>query len=442
MCECQFTNCPNMCYHLSWSCHLNKCVKNDLDINNLNDMILLFFIFFINIFASISGIGGGGLLIPLYILLGNFSMSYAIPHTVLNIACSSLIRFIILFNKRHPINSKRYLIDFSILFILISFDGNLSYLGYVLNQILPDYITFLSILLILSFLGYKTFLKFKQQYYIENDIKNNNIELNNIYTIDGISTMIKSNVEIEIDGITLNIDKKTYSIIKNWFQFQKRGENRNIRYVYLFVTFMLSITFFLLSYFRQNIKKCSDNFNIYLIFQILLTSVFSFIFGFYVYKNYKYRKQNDFLFLKGDISWNLKNLVKFSLFGTITGIISTYLGIGGGMLITPFLLSNNILPEVVVATNSVSTFFSASISTSQYIFTGQILFNYGIYTSLLSMLGSYIGLKTSHIILKKINRKSFITFILFIIILLSEILLIISNWDINIFQSKFKNFCI
>ena len=97
--------------------------------------------------------------------------------------------------------------------------------------------------------------------------------------------MITSNVELEIDGITLNIDKKTYSIIKNWFQFQKRGENRNIRYVYLFVTFMLSITFFLLSYFRQNIKKCSDNFNIYLIFQILLTSVFSFIFGFYVYKN-------------------------------------------------------------------------------------------------------------------------------------------------------------
>ena len=58
------------------------------------------------------------------------------------------------------------------------------------------------------------------------------------------------------------------------------------------------------------------------------------------------------------------------------------------------------------------------------------------------MLGSYIGLKTSHIILKKINRKSFITFILFVIILLSEILLIISNWNINIFQSKFKNFCI
>jgi len=442
MCECQFTNCPNMCDHLSWSCHLNKCVKHDLDINNLNDMILLFFIFFINIFASVSGIGGGGLLIPLYILLGNFSMSYAIPHTVLNIACSSLIRFIILFNKRHPTNSKRYLIDFSILFILISFDGNLSYLGYILNQVLPDYVTFLSILVILSFLGYKTLLKFKQQYYIENDIKNNNVELTNIYTIDGISTMIKNNIEIEIDGITLNIDKKTYSIIKKWFQFQKRGENKHIRYVYLFVTFMLSMTFFLLSYFRQNIKKCSDNFNIYLIFQILLTSFFSFLFGFYVYKNYKYRKQNNFLFLKGDINWNLKNLVKFSLFGTITGIISTYLGIGGGMLVTPFLLSNNILPEVVIATNSVSTFFSASISTSQYIFTGQILFNYGIYTSLLSMLGSYIGLKTSHIILKKINRKSFITFILFVIILLSEILLIISNWNINIFQSKFKNFCI
>ena len=29
MCECQFTNCPNMCDHLSWSCHLNKCVKHE-----------------------------------------------------------------------------------------------------------------------------------------------------------------------------------------------------------------------------------------------------------------------------------------------------------------------------------------------------------------------------------------------------------------------------
>lgn len=46
MCKCQFTNCPNMCDHFSWSCHLNKCVKHDLDINNSNDILLIIFYIF------------------------------------------------------------------------------------------------------------------------------------------------------------------------------------------------------------------------------------------------------------------------------------------------------------------------------------------------------------------------------------------------------------
>ena len=440
MCNCEFTNCSNICNQL-WSCQMNECVKNDFQWNVSNDIFLLLCIFFINILASISGIGGGGLLIPLYILLGNFNISYAIPHTVLNIAAGSLIRFVILFNRRHTLNSRRYLIDFTILFILVPFDGNLSYFGYVLNKMLPDYITLLSILIILTFVSYKTFSKFKKQYIIEKNIQIKEIELNKIYTIDGISTMIHDQIDINIDGLDLNIDRKSYLLIKRWFSSMKSGENKKTRYMYLLCTFFLSVLFFTFSYFRKNLETCSNLFYIHMCSQLIVTSLISLLFSYYVYKNYIYRKKNNFLFLKGDINWNYKILIKFILFATFTGIISTYLGIGGGMLITPFLLTHNVLPEVVVATNSISTFFSSSISTSQYIFTGKILFKYGIYTSLLSMFGSYLGLKLSHHIMKKFKRKSFITFILFIIVLTSEILLIISNWNIEMFNQKIKNFC-
>jgi uncharacterized membrane protein YfcA len=430
MCECLFKNCPINCTSEFYSCaNINnelKCIKNDFFFNS-SDIILVFVIFFTNIFCSLVGVGGGGILLPVYMILANFSISYAIPHTVLNIMFSSLIRLIILFNKKHNISNKRFLIDFSIILILVPFDGNLSYIGYILNFISPNVVILAIIILLLSFINFKLMKKY---------ISECNLEKDNIikYNINGISKSIEKVIKIEIEDEVLKN-------IKKWFSHNNFGENKLRRYFYLLIVFLFSLLFFGLSFFRTKFKKCSNSFIIYNILSILFTTVLSIISAIYVYKQYKYRKDNKFKFIKGDIDWSINKIIKFSLFGTFTGIISTFLGIGGGILVSPFLLFNNVLQEVIVSTNSVSTFFSSSISTSQYIFTGQILPYYGIVTSIASMIGSFIGINLNYLFNKKYKKKSLLTLVLFIITFISEILLIIKNINSNSSTSESINFC-
>ena len=116
----------------------------------------------------------------------------------------------------------------------------------------------------------------------------------------------------------------------------------------------------------------------------------------------------------------------------------------GGMLISPFLIYMNILPEVISATNSVSTFFSSFISSIQYINSGKLLPIYSLIFFILSGISSYIGLKLSFYIIKKFKRRSYIIFILALIILISTILLTIISINKIITgknNNNFMNFC-
>lgn len=115
------------------------------------------------------------------------------------------------------------------------------------------------------------------------------------------------------------------------------------------------IIIFIFSYTRKLIEHCSLAYWLQYVGQFL----FGVSIGFLVYniKKYKQRKKDNFMFIKEDIEWNVKNSIIYAVFGFTTGIVSTYLGIGGGMIVSPFLISMGINPEIIVATNSMSTFF-------------------------------------------------------------------------------------
>ena len=60
--------------------------------NPHNDVILTFLVTFISIITTIGGVGGGGLLIPIYMLIGGFELIESIPLTILTILGDTLTR--------------------------------------------------------------------------------------------------------------------------------------------------------------------------------------------------------------------------------------------------------------------------------------------------------------------------------------------------------------
>lgn len=389
------------------------------------DILTLFLVFFISIITTIGGVGGGGLLIPTYMLVSKFSLEEAIPLSVVTILGDTLVRIIVLYNKKHPLNEKRYLIDMMPILLIVPFDGNSSFIGVILSEISPQSFTIILIILVLGFTFYKSISKAIRSFLKENIYLNeesNNLEM---VMIDGIAEYF--NAEQVREARQNNLGE---------------GDTLNDKLIKTGIIFLSILIISIFSITRSLIDKCSLYYWIHIFSQFFIVGVIGFLIIKYISNDYEKKRQNNYIFLEGDIIWKKENIIKFILIATVTGALSTYMGIGGGMLITPIMMQVGMIPEVVVATSSITTFFSSTISTINYILVGKLLINYGLLYSFVSAFGSIFGLILSNIILSKFKRQSIIIFIVSLILFTSIILLItnsLTNNDLSEF--KFNNFC-
>lgn len=102
------------------------------------------------ILAAGGGIGGGGILVPIYILILGFQPKYAIPLsnvTVFGGAVASTMRNV---RKRHPI-ADRPLIDWDLIVVMEPPTVAGALIGANLNKILPEAVIAVMLALLLSF---------------------------------------------------------------------------------------------------------------------------------------------------------------------------------------------------------------------------------------------------------------------------------------------------
>ena len=387
------------------------------------DIILIILVFIISIITTIGGVGGGGLLIPTYLLVGQFELKYAIPLSVVTILGDTLVRVIKLFKKKHPLNKKRLLIDLSPILLLVPFDGNTSFIGLILAQSTPPIFTIILIIITLGYTFYKSITKaikvfLKENLFLQDD---NKFEL------------------VMIDGIGEYFDKKEFIDLENNNQIGDSLYDQSKKCLFLLFSILLIAMF---SITRDLVDKCSPLYWLQIFLQFITIGILGYVIVRYVSNDYSNKRNINYAFLEGDIVWSNKNISKFIVIASITGFLSTYMGIGGGMLITPIMINVGMIPEVVVATSSISTLFSSIISCINYIIEGNFLWKYGITFATSSALGSIVGLKISDYILQRFKRQSVIIFIVSLILFTSIILLTynsISSYNVNDF--KFNNFC-
>ncbi|CAL0322113.1 unnamed protein product [Lupinus luteus] len=128
---------------------------------------------------------------------------------------------------------------------------------------------------------------------------------------------------------------------------------------------------------------------------------------------------------KGDQGTHLPlyHLILASLCGLLAGTIGGLLGIGTGFVMGPLFLELGIAPQVASATATFGMTFSASISVVQYYLLNRFPVPYALYLTLVAAIAAYIG---QHIINKLVNlfgRASLIIFVLAFTIFVSTIAL-------------------
>merc|ERR1712176_845530 len=113
--------------------------------------------------AAGGGIGGGGILVPIYILVMGFSPKHGIPLSNVTVFGGAIANMILNSRKRHPL-ADRPLIDWDLILVMEPLTIAGALLGAFLNKILPEqFLTFMLVLL-LSFTAYNSLKKAIKMY--------------------------------------------------------------------------------------------------------------------------------------------------------------------------------------------------------------------------------------------------------------------------------------
>lgn len=377
--ECvDYSWCPVDCNSIMWTC-FNNCEHKELFPLNYTDIFMFILITLTSCLSTLSGVGGGALDTIIIMTIGDFPIEQSVPLSLCGIFGTAVIKFCYFVLRRNPLNTFEYLTNYKIVFFFVPLYGTCSYIGYLLNSQSPFLLTMIVLLLVISFSIYKTTVKIFSVYFSSRKLNKIRTEIDGIYDI----IVEKENIETH-DSKTILNDYFPFSV--TLYELKLYCNIKNKRHFYTII--LLNLVCLAISGYILFFTLLKKNMTFYAIFifalQCAITFISILIFGVYVYAT---KKENKY----GNLNWSFLNILKLCIASCITGVISSYVGIGGGMILNPILVSMKVMPHIVVATYSVATFYSVSTTLMQYIVFGNFNFGYGIAVFFTGIIGSLCG---------------------------------------------------
>merc|ERR1719270_872372 len=108
--------------------------------------------------------------------------------------------------------------------------------------------------------------------------------------------------------------------------------------------------------------------------------------------------------------WRLGDVISYQFMGVFTGCFAGLVGVGGGLIFSPFFLVMGMDPAASVATSSTCVIFTSSSTTMQYLLTDRIIMTLTLVYGVINLFASYVGTRFTHFLQDHYGtRKSFIT---------------------------------
>jgi hypothetical protein len=111
--------------------------------------------------AVMSGIGGGGIIVPLLIIFYKLDTKNAVATSGFTILTGSITRYLITLNERHPDKPGATCVDYAITNVMLPAILMGSVIGVFFNIIFPDIAVETMLTLLLAFLTWNAYKKFR-----------------------------------------------------------------------------------------------------------------------------------------------------------------------------------------------------------------------------------------------------------------------------------------
>lgn len=126
-------------------------------------------------------------------------------------------------------------------------------------------------------------------------------------------------------------------------------------------------------------------------------------------------------FNEGDVIFEGKALTTIILIGLIGGLVAGALGLGGGSIYNPALLSLGVHPKVSGATGMFLVLFSTINTCLINFLNGYLDVYYAMWISAFSLLGSVLGMWATDKVVKMTGKPSIMVWVLVFVFILSTI---------------------
>ena len=151
---------------------------------------------------------------------------------------------------------------------------------------------------------------------------------------------------------------------------------------------------------------------------------------------------------RSDIRFQGKQLTFLILLGLFGGLGAGALGIGGGAIFTPALISLGIPPLVTTATGLYLVLFSKVASCVIYFLNNELNLSFGLWIAVWATVGVVIGLVIVDKYIQKTGRQSIVVWLLFFMFVISVVavpffafLNLKKDYDHGINLLSFKSVC-
>ncbi|KAG1693444.1 hypothetical protein DVH05_023527 [Phytophthora capsici] len=437
-----------------------------------NDLLTTLIAFTCTALGAGGGIGGGGLLVPMYILAG-LNPKHAIPLSKVTIFGSAVAMYVVNLRRKHPLNRNRPLIDFGLVGLMEPTTLVGTVFGVMLNHIFPNWLILVLLVTLLTFITYKTVLNGIKIQDKESKLKLALVKSTlkggpngggrgrqwSIYLRFDVeiaarrwlektrrsrkARLIREQDESDFQSLPPLIEKKPTSsdpLVGDNRRFgtfpsdddekaQRRGtierrEARVLPFEFLWPLVVSWLIILVQSFLRGGhgapsaigIQCDSTDYWLLTLMPLSILVAISIYIGYRLRLMNRFKVLSNYPFVEGDIHWVKRRVLLFPTMCTVAGVAAGLLGIGGGMVKGPIMLEAGVLPPVQSATASFMILFTASSTTLQFAingqFPGEFQFDYMLWFAFVGFLGGFCGLKCVGYFVKKYKRESIMVYML------------------------------
>lgn len=377
--------------------------------------------------AASGGIGGGGVLVPIYILVMGFRTKFGIPLSNVTILGGSITNVYLNLKKRHPMVD-RPLVDWDLILVMEPLTIAGAVVGSFLNKILPDLILVVLLVVLLAVTAQRTLQKGFKKYTSESKehAKAKESELTRITRADNDDQIVEESESL-IDRSDSNPDAEPISAeLQAIYDRERKTPTDKVIGLVGVMAVVLAIN--LLKgggAFDSPLGIVCGSFGFWFLTSLIL--VWILVVSWYVrkilMKDWQDKKRLGYRFVAGDVEWSPKNTIKYPALCFFAGFFAGMFGVGGGIIKGPLMLEMGVDPQVSAATSAVMIFFtSLTASTSFWVF-GLVRVDYAVPLFVLGLIATAIGQVGVGYLVKKYNRTSYIILSIGSIVALSALLM-------------------